>query len=281
MTAPDPLVSVIVPTFNGAQWVSEALASVSNQTYQNLEIIVVDDKSTDSTLEHASAKAEKDPRIKVIASEKNSGRPAIPRNVGIDLARGELIAFLDQDDVWFKHKLERQVRALQKNPQLGLVHSHLLQENRFGRLLNLARSEPASWRIANTATLSVRNRIQGSSVMIRANLLRKVGSFDQRLELRTVEDFHLWFRIAHRAQIGFISEVHGLYREHELGASKVENHTARIQLLDNELGTDLLQRWERPKKRIFLRLVLLPLTLGRFVEGWVRTLFFLPPKIFS
>lgn len=281
MTRPGPLVSVIVPTFNGAQWVSEALASVSNQTYQNLEIIVVDDKSTDSTLEHASAKAEKDPRIKVIASEKNSGRPAIPRNVGIDLARGELIAFLDQDDVWFKHKLERQVRALQENPQLGLVHSHLLQENRVGRLLNLARSEPASWRIADTSTLSVRNPIQGSSVMVRAYLLREEGNFDERSELRTVEDFHLWFRIAHRAQIGFISEVHGRYREHELGASRAESQTARVQLLDKELRTNLIQFWERPRKRIFLRLVLLPLTLGRYLEGWVRTLFFLPPKIFS
>lgn len=272
---------MIVPTFNGAKWVFEALASVSRQTYQNIEVLVVDDRSTDQTLEWVRRSAEADPRIKITASAENSGRPAIPRNVGIDLARGEFIAFLDQDDVWFKHKLERQVRALQENPQLGLVHSHLLQHNRFGRLINLVRARPPSWRIANSDSLRAGNPIQGSSVMARATLLRELGKFDERSELRTVEDFHLWFRVAHHTQIGFIPEIHGLYREHELGASRTENQTTLINFLDDELGTKLLQHRKSPSAKLLISFLLLPATIGAFFAGWGRTIFSLPPRILS
>jgi glycosyltransferase involved in cell wall biosynthesis len=121
----NPLISIVVPTFNRASTVGYCLNSIFNQTYENIEIIVVDDCSTDKTIE--VVKGYHDPRIRCIALEKNLGAQAA-RNTGIKEATGDWIAFQDSDDEWLPDKLERQVAVLSKiafNP-FTVIHSNAI-----------------------------------------------------------------------------------------------------------------------------------------------------------
>jgi len=134
------LVSVIIPTFNRADLIEYSIISVLNQTYQNFEIIIIDDGSTDNTREVVHSI--KDKRIKYIYY-KHVGLPASARNKGIMIARGEFIAFLDSDDIWLPKKLEMQIKTFNKIPNLllvatngivfptNLVHEKILIGNQF------------------------------------------------------------------------------------------------------------------------------------------------------
>ncbi|MCL4430964.1 MAG: glycosyltransferase [Epsilonproteobacteria bacterium] len=117
------LITVIVPLYNGERFIAETIESVLSQTYQNFELIVVDDCSTDNSCDIIQTYASIDPRIILIRSETNFGGPAKPRNIGIKHARGEFIAFLDADDVWKPHKLQTQVDFLTANMDIDMVYS--------------------------------------------------------------------------------------------------------------------------------------------------------------
>lgn len=111
------LISVVMPNYNGHRFVEQAIDSVLNQTYQNFELIVVDDCSNDDSLSRIEQKAQRDNRIRVIALEYNAG-VANARNVGIKEAKGEYIALLDNDDLWTKDKLERQLALAKKGADI-------------------------------------------------------------------------------------------------------------------------------------------------------------------
>lgn len=108
-----PLVSILIPTFNSAQFIADTIASVQQQTYSNWEIIVVDDASTDATVDLISKIMEKDVRIQLQVLEKNSGT-GVARNFGVAKAAGKYISFLDADDLWKPEKLEKQINFMQK-----------------------------------------------------------------------------------------------------------------------------------------------------------------------
>ena len=108
------LVSIITPTYNAEKFITETLKSVQNQTYQNWEMILVDDASTDETVKIISDFAKKDSRIKLFKLEKNSGN-GFARNIALEKAVGKYIAYLDADDVWFPNKLEKQIQFLKEN----------------------------------------------------------------------------------------------------------------------------------------------------------------------
>jgi teichuronic acid biosynthesis glycosyltransferase TuaG len=110
------LVSIITPTYNAEKFITETLKSVQNQTYQNWEMILVDDASTDETVKIISDFAEKDNRIKLFKLEKNSGN-GFARNIALEKAVGKYIAYLDADDLWFPMKLEKQIQFLKANNQ--------------------------------------------------------------------------------------------------------------------------------------------------------------------
>ena len=116
----EPLVSVVMPAFNSAHWIADAIRSIQSQTYTNWELLVVNDGSTDNTVEKIESLSG-DERIRIF-SQNNSG-PAVARNLGIEEAKGEFLAFLDADDMWFKDKLTLQLKHLLSHPGLGLVHS--------------------------------------------------------------------------------------------------------------------------------------------------------------
>ena len=122
-------VSVIIPCFNAGERIRETLNSVLRQTYGNWEAIVVDDGSTEHSVEIVSSFVKEDPRIRLIVMEKNSGGPSAPRNLGIASAKGDLIAFLDSDDIWMPGKLERQLAFMEsKNALLSSTSYELIDE---------------------------------------------------------------------------------------------------------------------------------------------------------
>lgn len=186
-------VSVIIPTFNSAGMVLEAVESVLGQTVPADEIIVVDDGSTDETAEVLAPYFD---RIRYLKQE-NQG-VAAARNRGIAEATGDLIAFLDADDVWHSRKLELQVRVISERPEVGMVGTRIfdwpgaVSEMKYKQ--NQIYSRVAWWELV------VRNRFTASSVMVRRALLEKVGPFDEQLQ--GPEDLDLWLRIAEVAEVG-------------------------------------------------------------------------------
>ena len=132
-----PLVTVVIPTYNRREYLPGALKSVRNQTYRNLEIIVVDDGSTDGT----DAMLKREQGI-MFLRQQNSG-PSAARNTGIGAARGEFVAFLDSDDYWLPHKIELQMGRMLKNQRLGIVGCASFICDREGRIIGSNKAEIA------------------------------------------------------------------------------------------------------------------------------------------
>lgn len=218
-----PLVSVIIPTYKAAAYIPETLESVFCQTYRNFEVILIDDGSPD-TEEIGSAIAPFSDRIVYIRQE-NSG-PSAARNTGIRRARGEYLAFLDSDDLWYPTCLAAQVAlALSRNPACDLVYSDVLlffdSTQQFDNSSSTTRScAPPETRIRRAARLNggairysqicpsngaltfeslVREHCKPptSCTMVRRQAAISAGLFDEKI--RRAEDFDLWLRIAHRA----------------------------------------------------------------------------------
>ena len=107
-----PLVSIIIPNFNSQKYLRETILSVIGQTYKNWELIIVDDHSTDNSIKMIEEFTKSDPRVTMLKTIKNSGGPATPRNIGLEHASGDYIAFLDSDDTWFQDKLSVQIEYM-------------------------------------------------------------------------------------------------------------------------------------------------------------------------
>ncbi len=216
----NPLVSVIIPAFNVEKYIEETISSVLNQSYTNYEIIVVDDSSTDKTLEIIGKISKKDSRVKLFKIE-HSGRPAVPRNFGISKAQGELIAFLDSDDLWAKEKLSAQIGFLEINPDLIFVYSMSVT---FGKVNLFSPHYEVLPLLHKTARnyadlISKGNSITCSSVLIKKKYLEEVNGFDEDAELKAVEDYDLWLRLSKLGSFGFIPRIHTYYRVHSTQSS--------------------------------------------------------------
>ncbi len=208
--AGQPLVSVVIPTYQRAALLEEAVRSVLAQTYGQVEVLVEDDGSTDGS-EAAIARLG-DPRISYRWAP-NVGRPAPVRNRGIARARGALVAFLDSDDVWEPGKLEAQVAALERDPTLLAVSCDATWlPPRKHALLRLGAAVRPSF-----GELLARNVVITSAIVIRREALEAIGGFDERPELRSVEDYDLWLRLVrHRDRsLAVLAEPLLRYRDGE------------------------------------------------------------------
>jgi len=213
-----PTVSVVIPTYNRVGIITKAIDSVLRQTYQDFEIIVVDDGSTDTTREVLT---DYDPRIRY--TFKENGGIASARNYGIPAARGEYVAFLDSDDFWREEKLERQLACFSEHSEYGMVATRcseitveglLTAEITEGRYRKQNRAGRSGWVYAD---LFARNFIRTSSAMIRKSCLDYVGYFDETLPV--CEEVDLWLRIARHCPIGFINETLTVYTDNPEGVS--------------------------------------------------------------
>lgn len=218
-----PLVSVIIPLYNAERYIAETIESVINQTYENWELIVVDDCSTDKSREIVRSFASKDNRIRLIESETNFGGPARPRNIGIDNSKGEYIAFLDADDLWLSMKLEDQLEYMIDN-DLDFSSTNKIDFDKNGEKrekfikriqLNMLRDK-VSIRI-----LILFNIINTSSVMIKRK--NNELAFDISKELIAVEDLFLWLTLLeNNYRYSFLNKKLLKYRFID---SSISNHT--------------------------------------------------------
>jgi glycosyltransferase involved in cell wall biosynthesis len=205
-----PQVSVIIPTYNRSKLVAQAIRSVLAQTYEDYEVIVVDDGSTDDTREVVEGFG--DPRI-VYLWQENQQRCAA-RNNGVAHAQGSYIAFLDSDDVWFPNKLQRQMEAFAKYPQVGLVFSSTVRisgENTFPNPAEFL--QPDGETVASIREdLLTMNRIPMVTSIVRKELLDQAGKFDKSLP--HAEDWDMWIRISKNADFCRINAPLAAYRVH-------------------------------------------------------------------
>jgi len=202
-----PVISVVIAAFNSEKTIQETVESVLNQTFSDFELIVIDDGSTDSTLEVLSRI--KDPRLKVF-SYPNAG-VAASRNRGIARASGEYVAFLDHDDLWTADKLEAQLRALQENPQAGVAYSLVHCIDEAGRFLHACSRITASGDVY--ARLLVTDFLDTvSNPLIRKEALDQVGGFEE--SFASADDWDILLRLAARYPFVCVPAVQVLYREH-------------------------------------------------------------------
>ena len=198
-------VSVIIPAYNKAELTVQTVESVLRQTYPNIEIIVVDDGSTDSTRERLETFSE---RIRYIYKE--DGGACSARNRGLQAAQGEYVAFLDCDDLYAENKIELCVNFLRKNKDFGFVHTaaHFIDEkgNTVGEYSH-AKSRRTGWVVAR---LVEGNYVCNSSPLIRQSCLDAVGGFDE--SIFAPADWDLWLRLANRFQVGYIDQPLIQYR---------------------------------------------------------------------
>jgi glycosyltransferase involved in cell wall biosynthesis len=206
-TGDGPLISVIMPAYNAEKHIARALESIRAQTYPNVEIIVVDDGSTDATEDVVRRTAPNARYMKII----NSG-PAAARNEGNLHAKGKYLAFLDADDLWHPRKLELQVAYLERNPAIGVVFCMWCEtlpnetnidwrkKQRFKEPLSLAiMAEKSGWLYPD---LLLDTMIHTSSVVLRKALFDELGGFNRALTIG--EDYDLWIRLSR------ITEIHKL-----------------------------------------------------------------------
>ena len=192
-----PLVSVIVPTFNRAGWVVEAVQSVLDQTYEAIELIVVDDGSQDDTLEVLKGFG---PGL-IVLQHSHAGVSAA-RNHGAAASRGELLAFLDSDDLWRVNKVAMQVELLQQQPLSRACYTDEIWI-RNGVRVNprLIHRKYDGWMFFQALPRCI---ISPSSIMMRRDLWEALGGFDERLP--ACEDYDLWLRLTVREPVRLVTQ---------------------------------------------------------------------------
>lgn len=211
-----PKVSVIIPTYNYGRFLPRALESVLSQTYTDYEIIVVDDGSTDETYQVV---AEYKNKVKYLTKE--NGGVATARNVGIQVANGNYIAFLDADDAWVPHKLAIQVEYLDNNPEFGMVYADMAHYVSGRKVHDAYLCERGYKHIAQGwifKNLLSECFIFTPTVLVRKSCFDVVGLHDPKL--RTCQDIDMWLRIAEQYQIGFIDQPLAVRHDHSHNSTK-------------------------------------------------------------
>jgi glycosyltransferase involved in cell wall biosynthesis len=210
MSESRPTVSIILPTYNRAKFIGQAVTSALNQTYENIELLVVDDGSVDDTSDVVGTFS--DPRLKYIKLASNVGRSSA-RNKALQMARGDYIAFLDSDDYYLPQKTEMQVQFLNEHPDIDMVYTASACVDTDDRPIQYFYRAPVSGKIYNEIAFFKPLTITLPTVMLRRRVLTKVGSFDEQME--RFEDTDFWRRIAKHFNIAGIDEVTCHIRSHQ------------------------------------------------------------------
>lgn len=215
-----PLVSVVIPSYNSAQYLPKTIASILAQDFDDFEIIIVDDKSTDNTKEVISGLVAEN--IHYYCLEKNHGGPSLARKIGIEKSRGVFIALCDSDDLFLPNRLRTAVTFLLKCPELGMVFTDEQKfDDRTGRVLGnfldgydifhaLPKKEVGKNCFVITpdnafSCLFYENYIMPSGVTIRREIFKEIGTFDE--SLTNGDDRDMWFRVTRKYPIGFIDTI--------------------------------------------------------------------------
>jgi glycosyltransferase involved in cell wall biosynthesis len=222
-----PVISIVIPVYNGEKTIEETVRSVLKQTFQDFEIIIINDGSKDKTLEVIDGIS--DSRIQVY-SYSNSGQGA-SRNRGISYAKGQYLSFLDADDLWTSDKLEAQLDALQANPEAAVAYSWTDFIDEFGNFLRPGSHLNLSGNVYPHLLLS--NILEnGSNPLIRREAIDKVGQFDESLP--PAEDWDLYLRLAAEYPFIVVPRPQILYRVYANSSSTNVFHleTVSVKVID-------------------------------------------------
>lgn len=222
-----PLISVIIPVYNGAKTIRETISSVLLQSFEDLEIIVINDGSTDKTAEMLADFP--NPTIKVY-SFPNAG-PSVSRNRGFRLSTGKYIAYLDADDLWAKDKLKEQFQALQQYPGADVAYSWTLAIDESGQFVRRGGKHQAEGNVLGHLLLT--NIMEhGSNPLIRRQAVAEVGGFDETL--RTAEDWDFYLRLAARFEFVVVKKPLIYYRQspHSFSADVTQLEKDAIAVLE-------------------------------------------------
>lgn len=203
-----PRVSVILPAYNAEAFLSEAIESVLRQTWHDLELIIVNDGSTDTTMSIAERSREGDRRVRIV--DKPNGGPSSARNAGIAAARGDAICFVDADDILLPDKIRRQVEFLERFPGCDLVYSDYYVGDGDLTPVWLVSVRPVTAKIDED--LLYRNFFAPMCPLIRSRLIAVTGGFNE--QLRGAEDWEYWIRAAHNGRFCYLPGPVGVYRTH-------------------------------------------------------------------
>jgi glycosyltransferase involved in cell wall biosynthesis len=203
-----PQVSVLLPTYNRAHYVAEAIQSALDQTFADLEVVVVDDGSTDTTSEVLGRIA--DPRVRCFRQENRGISGAL--NTAFRSARGRYVAILNSDDRWLPDLLAEEVAILQASSNVGLVYARCQAMDSAGRPLARLTGVPARYPGQMFKSLLHGDHICTIAVLIRRELVEQVGLWDERLIAN--EDWDLWLRLALVCQFHFVDKILARFRVH-------------------------------------------------------------------
>jgi glycosyltransferase involved in cell wall biosynthesis len=227
-----PTVSVIIPTYNRAHLIGRAIQSVLNQTYQDFELIIVDDGSSDNTEE--VVKNFDDDRIRFFQNEDNQGA-ALARNLGAKIARGIYLAFLDSDDLWYQDYLSRQVSTIELSlPDVGMVCCGIKQINQdFYKEL-----KPSIIGFQFSDHLKRASGICTSAFVVRRSAFDEIGGFDN--ELKSFQDFEFLLRISSKYKVNYIDDILIEYRLQDDSISiNMELKAQGLQCIINRYMNDI------------------------------------------
>ena len=203
------IVSVVMPTFNQAEYIGEAITSVLSQSYSNLELIIIDNYSTDETEDVINSF--QDERIKYFKFH-NHGVIASSRNYGATKICGEYIAFIDSDDVWEPMKLERQIQHMQDKQIVCVSSACKLIGDTYACGNYLDTVLEGEYRDFGYDGVVLENPVITSSGMVRKDVFLHVGGFDEGKVFRFIEDWEFWLRVAHQGKIRILNEPLIQYR---------------------------------------------------------------------
>jgi len=223
-----PKISVVMPTYNRALYIVEAIKSVQNQTLRDSELIVVDDGSTDDTEKIVRGIAATDPRISFYKNERNLGI-AKTRNRGVGLAKADYVAMLDSDDVWVSpDKLAKQLSFFEHNDRLGIVGTNASFMDESGKPIGKRTRFPSDDGDIRRTEL-YRNMLMQSSLVIRKSAIEKAGGYDPKFTV--CDDHDLWLKIGIDWQFMILPSANLTYRIHKGGITKAKRiKTAREEL---------------------------------------------------
>ena len=255
-----PLVTCVIPNFNYARYLRTAIDSALGQTHADLEVIVVDDGSTDGSLDVLRSYAN---RIRWV-SQPNQGVSAA-RNRGIQEARGDFIGFLDSDDAWHETKIERQL-AFMSDPEVGLVHCWVREVDAEGRPLRFVKGGARGWALARHARLLTTVLGGGSGSLLRRECFEALGGFDPHLS--TSADWDMWRRVMAKYRIDLVEEPLLDYRVH--GSAMHRN----VKLFEHDvlhafesMFSDPAARSVRPHKRFCYAKAYSQFAAGYYLAG--------------
>lgn len=221
-----PKVSAIIPAYNCEKFIGLTIDSVLSQTYSDLELIVVDDGSTDNTASVINSINDKRIRYHY---QPNSGLPAKGRNAGAKFSKGEYLAFLDHDDIWMPEKIEKQLAILKLDPKIALISTNgfLILENTKTEIPLI---EDVKTGYFNDGNFFPNNNVILSSALINRSVYCEFGGFREFLDLKAVEDYDLWLRIYPNYPCYYLDDCLMYYR-----ASVSSMSGGRLEIFERQL----------------------------------------------